>query len=388
MIEILSRLFIKNNRDYENVEVRQKYGVLCGAVGVALNILLFAAKLFVGLISSSVAIMADALNNLSDAGSSIITMIGFRLSGHKPDPEHPFGHGRFEYITGLVVSFLIILMGFELLKSSFAKIIHPEEITASIVTFIILAASILVKLYMYYYNHAISKKISSAAMNATAKDSLSDAISTTVVMLTTAAAMGFGIHLDGWCGLLVAVFILYTGISSLKDTVRPLLGSAPDPAFVKEIEEYVTSHEHIIGIHDLIIHDYGPGRMMISLHAEVPADGDIMEMHDTVDNIEVGINEKWGCQTVIHMDPIAVNDEETKLHKSEVISIVEEIDPSITIHDFRMVKGPTHTNLIFDVVLPYEVSLSPDQVTEMIKAKVESLPGRKYAVLTIDRPFV
>lgn len=388
MINLLAKKFIKNYSDYKNAEVRHAYGVLCGAVGVILNLILFAIKMFAGFISGSVAIMADAVNNLSDAGSSIITMVGFKLAGRKPDPDHPFGHGRVEYVMGLVVSMIIILMGFELLKSSFEKVRHPEELSYSAAAMAILIISVFVKLYMYAYNKKTGEKISSAAMNATAMDSFTDSIATAVVLLSMLIGYFTGLKIDGWCGLLVSAFILYAGITSAKDTLDPLLGIKPDPEYVRMIEKYATSHEGILGIHDLVIHDYGPGRLMISFHAEVPANGDVLELHDTIDNIEERLNKALGCHTVIHMDPLVVNDEVTDRMRRLCVLIAKSVDESFTIHDFRMVKGPTHTNLIFDVVVPCDCKLTEKEVHDEILRKIADLPGNHFGVVKIDRPFV
>lgn len=388
MINLLAKKFIKNYKDYKNAEVRHAYGVLCGAVGVVFNLILFSLKLFAGFISGSVAIMADAVNNLSDAGSSIITMIGFKMASKKPDPEHPFGHGRIEYVAGLIVSILIIMMGFELLKSSFTKIIHPEALSYSGSAMLILIVSVFVKLYMYAYNKKTAEKISSAAMNATAMDSFTDSIATSVVLLSMLIGYFTGLKMDGWCGFLVSGFVMYAGIISTKDTIEPLLGSKPDPEYVRQIERYVLSNEGILGIHDLVVHDYGPGRVMISLHAEVSADGNVLELHDTIDNIESKLNKALGCRAIIHMDPIVVNDEMTDRMRTICELIAKSVDESFTIHDFRMVKGPTHTNLIFDVVVPFECKISPEEVHDEILRKIEDLPGNHFGVVEVDRPYV
>jgi len=387
MIELLAKKLIPDYQETDKTSVRLSYGVLCGGVGIFFNILLFVAKIFAGIVSGSVAIVADALNNLSDAGSSVIMMVGFKMSGQKPDPEHPFGHGRIEYITGLVVSFIIILMGFELVKSSFAKIMNPGELICTTPTIIILVASVAVKLYMYSYNKRISSKLSSAAMKATAMDSFTDSIATTAVLLATLISQYTGLKLDGYMGLLVSLFILYTGIESAKDVIDPLLGSKPDPEFVNTIEKFVTSFDEVIGIHDLVVHDYGPGRMMISLHAEIPANSDILEAHDTIDNIEKKLFETLGAHATIHMDPVVVDDVRNNRMKRLTELIVKSVDESLKIHDFRMVVGPSHTNLIFDVLLPYEVKMTEEETREQIEAKVRDLPGNHFAVIGIDRPF-
>ena len=388
MINLLAKIFIKNHTNTAEPRVRHAYGVLCGAFGVFLNIVLFGIKLTAGIIAGSVAITADAFNNLSDAGSSIVSMVGFRMAGQKPDPEHPFGHGRIEYVTGLVVSMIIILMGFELLKSSFNKIIHPELPALTPLVAIILIVSIIVKLYMYMYNTKVSEMIKSGAMKATALDSFTDSIATLVVLACAMIGHYTGLCLDGWCGLAVSFFVLYAGISSAKDTIDPLLGSKPSKEYVEAIEKFVTSYDEIIGIHDLIVHDYGPGRMMISLHAEVPSDRNILDVHDTIDNVERKINDTLGCSCVIHMDPVVTNDEMTDRMKRLCNLIAKSVDEKFTIHDFRMVKGPSHTNLIFDVVAPFDCKLSEQEIINTICAKVESLPGNHYAVVQVDRPFV
>lgn len=334
MITLLSNLFIKNKSEMKNPTVRQAYGMLCGGVGIFLNLMLFAGKFLAGLLSSSIAITADAFNNLSDAGSSIITLLGFKIAGQKPDPEHPFGHGRVEYISGLGVSVLILLMGIELVKGSVSKIIHPEELTFSPVIIVILLASILVKCYMFYYNRTLGKELDSAAMSATAMDSISDCLATTVVLIATLVGHFTSITIDGWCGLLVGLFICRAGIMAAKETIGPLLGQPPSPEFVEQVSNIVMSYEEVIGLHDLIVHDYGPGRVLISLHAEVPADGDILTLHDVIDTIEQELKTTLNCHAVIHMDPVQVGDEETDRLKAMVKDIIAQIDSSLTIHDF------------------------------------------------------
>lgn len=387
MITLLSRIFIKNSAETDSPAVRQAYGVLSGAVGIFLNLLLFCGKFFAGLISHSIAITADAFNNLSDAGSSVITLIGFKMAGQKPDPEHPFGHGRIEYLSGLAVSAAILIMAFELIKSSIEKLLHPEEIAYSPVILAILVASILVKCYMFLYNRSISRKIHSEAMMATASDSLSDTLSTTVVLLTTLLAHFTGLKLDAVCGILVGLFILYTGLSSAKDTLNPLLGQAPDPAFVKEIEKIVLSFDDVLGIHDLLVHNYGPGRVMISLHAEVPANGDILKLHDTIDNIERTLRHQLKCDAVIHMDPVCTDDPEVASLKEKVSGFLHELDPALSMHDFRIVKGPTHTNIIFDILIPYHFRFSDEEVCARMEARIQELDPSFFAVINVDKKY-
>ncbi len=388
MFGLLSKIFIKNRDDLENPAVRRAYGILSGTLGIVLNILLFAGKLTAGLISGSVAIVADALNNLSDAGSSVITLIGFRMAGQKPDKGHPFGHGRIEYISGLIVSMLIILMGFELGKSSVGKIISPGETEFSVVAAVILAVSVLVKLYMCCYNGKVGKKISSPAMKATATDSLGDCISTMVVLICMFITKFTSFDLDGICGAAVALFIFISGLRAAKETINPLLGVPPTDEFVDEIGETVMSHKGVLGFHDLIVHDYGPGRRMISLHAEVPADEDLLKTHDMIDNIEKELSAKLGCDAVIHMDPIETDDKITMEAREKIAELVKIIDERVTIHDFRMVTGPTHTNVIFDIVVPYDVKRTEDEIRRDIERMVKTLDENYYATVHVDKSFV
>lgn len=388
MITFLASLFIKDSRNYKAPAVRQAYGVLSGAVGIGLNILLFIGKWLAGTISGSIAITADAFNNLSDAGSSIITLIGFRLSGQEPDQEHPFGHGRMEYISGLLVSVAILVMGFELIWSSFGKLRNPEPIESSALVFGILIASILVKVYMFFYNHSLSKKLESAAMKATSVDSLSDTVATTLVLIATLISKYTGLILDGWFGILVGLFIVYTGGSTLKETIDLLLGQPPKQEFIDEIKEIVLGHSLVYGVHDLIVHDYGPGRRMISLHAEVAVDGNIQDIHEQIDHIEHELQEKLQCSATIHMDPIVTDDKEVLEMKAKVEEMIHFLDESFSMHDFRMVKGPTRTNLIFDVEVPRKSSFTDNEIMNWLKEAVHELPGSKYfAVIQIDHEY-
>ncbi len=388
MVTLLAKWFIRNKESLGEGQLRHMYGVLCGALGIFLNLVLFAFKLFAGTLSGSIAITADAFNNLSDAGSSVVTLLGFKLANQKPDREHPFGHGRMEYLSGLLVSMLIIYMGIELTRSSFTKILHPEEVTFSIVAVLILVASVAVKLYMGLYNRSVGRKINSAAMLATATDSFSDCLSTVAVLAATVIGHFAHIYIDGYVGLLVAVFILIAGYRAAKETLSPLLGQAPEKEFVDEIEKIVMAYKDVVGIHDLVVHDYGPGRRMISLHAEVPSHKDIMILHDMIDNAEMELREKLHCEAVIHMDPIVTNDGITKETRERVALLVSAIDPEFTIHDFRMVMGPTHTNLIFDVVVPHGCRISANEVEERIKKSVRALDGNYYAVVTVESSYV
>ncbi len=385
MITLLSNIFIKDKDQYQNPNTRSAYGKLCGGFGIFLNICLFVGKLIAGLLSNSIAIIADAVNNLSDAASSAITLIGFKISEQKPDKDHPYGHGRVEYISGLLISIAIVFMGFELIKSSIEKIIHPQEMACDMITVAILVASILVKIYMFSYNRSIGKKIESVVMSATATDSLSDTIATFVVLLSTLIYQFTGLNIDAYCGVLVGLFILYSGCNAAKETISPLLGQPPKPEFVDQIKDLVMSHEEILGIHDMIVHDYGPGRIMASLHAEVDSKGNIMEIHDLIDRIENEIQEQCNCQAVIHMDPILVNDPYTDELKEKVRKMIDELDPNIHFHDFRVVKGPTHTNIIFDIVLPFDYQYKDEYVVDFIRNKLSALEGNFNGVINIDK---
>ncbi|MBO4848359.1 MAG: cation transporter [Clostridia bacterium] len=389
MITLLSKLFIKNCREYSRPEVRRAYGVLCGGFGIFLNIILFIGKLIAGTIAASVAVTADAFNNLSDAGSSVVTLIGFKLSGQKPDPEHPYGHGRLEYISGLIVAMVIIVMGFELLLSSIKKIVSPELTEFSWLAVGILAASILVKAYMFVYNRLTAKKIDSVAMKATATDSLTDCIATFMALMAMIAAKLWGWKIDGWCGAAVSLFVMYSGFTAAKDTISVLLGQPPEKELVEDIERTVMAHEGILGIHDLVVHDYGPGRMMMSLHAEVPANGDVLELHDMIDNIERELNRKFDCEAVVHMDPIQNDDETTNALKEEVKAILNRIDPELKMHDFRIVPGNTHTNVIFDVIVPFKYPMTDTELKTKVGEELELLEGNKYyAVINVDKAYV
>ncbi len=386
MITLLTRLFIRDPGNTAAPEIRQKYGILSGAVGICLNIILFAIKLLAGILSGSISIIADAFNNLSDAGSSIITLIGFKIAAQEADSHHPFGHGRSEYISGLIVSFIIIVMAVELIRSSISKILHPEEVAFTPITLAILTVSILVKLYMYCYNQALSRKIDSAALKATAADSRSDALATSAVLIAAIVSALSGLHIDGYCGVLVGMLILTGGIEAARDTISPLLGQAPDPEFIKSIYEIVRQYDDILGVHDLIVHDYGPGRRMISLHAEVPAKGNMLHLHDTIDNVEKRLQQELRCSAVIHMDPIMNDDVETLECRQLADSALAQIDDRLSLHDFRIVKGPTHTNLIFDVVMPYDVPYTADTLKQEIKNRLLKINPQYYAVIQIDHP--
>ncbi len=390
MIGFLSKIFIKNPEDTANPQVRQKYGVICGSMGIFLNILLFAGKFFAGIISNSVSITADAFNNLSDAGSSVVTLIGFKLAGQEPDLDHPFGHGRMEYLSGLIISVAILLMGYELGKTSLDKIINPQPVEFSIITLVILLISIAVKLYMSMYNKSIARKIDSAAMRATATDSLSDSVATAVVLIAAIVGAVTPFAIDGWCGALVSLFILRAGYMAAKETISPLLGQRPDPQLVDNIYSLVMSYPEVMGLHDLIVHDYGPGRLMVTLHAEVSAQADLLYTHDIIDNIENRLKKEIGCEATIHMDPIAYDNEKVKKLYNEIqTKIMETLGSDVSMHDFRIVEGHTHTNVIFDVVIPYKYEMSISQVEEKILYIVSQIENGHYrAVIKVEHAYV
>ena len=387
MTIFLIKHFIPNASDVKSPAVRQRYGVVSGVVGILCNALLCTAKIAAGLLTGAVSIVADGINNLSDGGSCVVSLLGFKMAGKPADDKHPFGHGRIEYVAGLIVSFIIVLMGVELAKTSLDKIFHPEEISFSWITPAVLGISILVKLWMCFFNRKMGDKIDSAVLRATAMDSLSDVAATSAVLAGFVIGYWARVNLDGYLGVLVALFILYTGVSTAKGTLDLLLGEAPDPEFVKQIQQEVLSYPEIIGVHDLIVHNYGPGHSVVSLHAEVPCDVDILKIHDTIDNAERDLKKKFDCEVVIHMDPIITDDKETNEIHQKLSSIVRLLDSRVTIHDFRMVKGPTHTNLIFDIVVPHQFRLTDDQVVESLRQAVKALDARYEIVVNVDKAY-
>lgn len=388
MLESILRRFVPDYANTGDKAVRERYGVLSGVVGIILNLLLFAGKLTAGLLAGAISVTADALNNLSDAASSVVTLVGFRLAGQKADADHPFGHGRMEYLAGLIVSLLILLVGVELGKSSIEKIIHPEETKLSLLTAGILVVSILVKLWMGWFNSALAGRIKSEALRATATDSRSDAVATAAVLLGLVLSNLLHLPLDGWVGLLVAVLILKAGFGSAKATLDPLLGQPPDPEEVRDIEKLILSFPPIIGIHDMVIHDYGPGRRMMSVHAEVPCDCDVMEVHDVIDQTERELEKAFGIEAVIHMDPVQTGNPRVESLKKLAADTARALDPSLTIHDFRITDGPQFTNLIFDVVVPYDVPMGDQEVRETLAARLAAVDGRYHAVIDVDRAYV
>lgn len=387
MTNFLIKLFIKD-KNIKNTKVRAKYGTLSSLTGIVVNFILSITKIVIGIISNSISIISDGLNNVTDAGSFVITMIGFKMSQKKVDEDHPWGHGRMEYIAAFIVDILIILVGIELFKSSIDKIINPTLSDINAITITILVIAILTKLWLFFFYNKIAKIISSEAIKGNAYDSISDVISTFVVLLSAIVAKFSNISIDGYVSILVSIFILFTGYKALKETVDILLGQKPDPELVKGIEEFTKKYDMIVGIHDMMIHDYGPGRKIVSFHAEVPANSDICMAHDIIDQMEQDILEEFNCITTIHMDPIEVNDEEINKMREITENIVKEINENYSIHDFRMTNGGGRINLIFDLVIPREEKVDRDKLKAQVQQKIHSENSKYYAVPNIECSFV
>jgi len=388
MINLLIRLFVKDADNVRSDAVRRRHGHLAGVVGIVTNLLLFGAKLVVGTLAGSIAITADAMNNLSDCASSMVTLIGFKLSGIPADEHHPYGHARFEYISGLVVSFFILIIGLELLRSSFAKALHPQAMEFSAVVAAVLALSIMVKLWQCIFYRRLGRRIDSGALGAASSDSLNDVLATGAVLAAAAVTHFTGWHwLDGVMGILVAVFILISGVKLVRETLDPLLGTAPDAAMVGEIQQRLLEYPTIIGTHDLMIHNYGPGRCFASVHAEVPASQDILVSHDIIDNIERDFQRQLGIHLVVHLDPLVTDDERISALAEYMADAARGVDPVLTIHDFRMVEGSTHTNLIFDVLVPPRFSLSDSELRRRLEEGARQLAPNYYCVIRVDRSY-
>lgn len=386
MIQFLVQKFIPNWQDTKNPSVRERYGVLAATVGILSNLLLFLIKILAGLLAGSISIIADAVNNLSDAGSSVITMLAFKISGKPADPKHPYGHARMEYISGMAVSFIIIFLGLQLMGSSFDKILHPQAISLSALTYLILIISVLVKLWQGIFNRKLGKQIASESLQATASDSLNDVIATSAVLISAVFYHFTQIPIDGWIGLLVAGFITFSGIKLVIETGNPLLGEAPDPEFIQKLGSSIMGYEGVIGMHDLQVHSYGPGQVFATVHAEVPANVDILVSHDIIDNIEREVGADLGINLVIHMDPVVTDNEQINLLREQIAQIVKSVDTDLSMHDFRAVSGPSHTNLVFDVVVPPGFEMDDEHVTQVISEKAKKL-GNYFCVITIDRNY-
>lgn len=371
----------------ESPRARERCGAFAGVVGICCNLLLFAAKLIAGSIANSIAITADAFNNLSDAGSSLVTVVGFKMSGKPADKEHPFGHGRIEYISGVVIAFIILMVGFELFTSSVSKIFEPEDMQGGSAAIIILVISMAVKLFMGLFYRSIGRQIGSTSLMAAMTDSISDVAATGGVLLSVIVFQNFHLNVDGYMGAVVAVFVFIAGIKTLKETLGPLLGQAPDAELVHSIRDKVLSYDGIIGTHDMLVHNYGPNRWLVSLHAEVSASEDIMKSHDLIDQIERDMEREMNVHAVIHMDPVETDNERVAELREMVCGVVQEIDPRLSIHDFRIVDGPSHTNLIFDLLVPYGLYEKRAGVEEEIERKVKAIDERYFIVMTVDTSF-
>jgi len=388
LTNLLINTFIGKNFNTKDSKIRTKFGFLSGVTGCICNLILFTAKIIIGTVSGSISITADAINNLSDMGSSAVSLFGFKMSSRPADEEHPFGHGRYEYISALVVALIIMTVGLELIKSSIDKIINPTEVSVSFQLVIVLVISILVKLWMFLFNRKLGKTISSQVLTATASDSINDCISTGAVLVASIIGNLINFSLDGYMGIAVAIFIMISGIGIIKESLGPILGEAPDKEMVTSLCTKVLSYDGIIGIHDLVIHNYGPSKWMASLHAEVPSDVNVMRSHDLIDIIERDVKFEMGIELVIHMDPIVIKDDNVNETRRRLSALVKGINENLSIHDFRMVKGPFHTNLIFDVLVPYNCKLTEDETKEIIQERVnDEFEGTYYTVINIDRSY-
>ncbi len=385
MIKAIIKRISKRYGDISSAEARRKCGEACGVVGIVLNAVLFAIKLLAGLISNSVAITADALNNLSDAGSSVITLVGFRISSKKPDSEHPFGHGRAEYISALLVAIMILAMGAELLKSSIKKIIAPEPIEYSAIVLIILIISVAIKLYMAFYNRKYGALLASDAMNATYHDSLCDAISTFAVLCAVLAGHLLDVNIDGWCGAAVALFILYSGIRTVWSNINTFLGKPADSGLVAEIDREVMQNDGIIGVHDIVVHDYGPGKMMVTLHAEVPANLGVLKLHEIIEKAEEQLADKYDCRAMIHMDPVSEDDEHKNVIRKCVYCVLHAVDARIGVHDFRVDDIDGNEHISFDAEVPYDIKTSDKELKEQFVAALGDMFADASIRVTIDR---
>ncbi len=388
MTNLLIKLFVKDNQNTANFRVRGCYGKFAGIVGIASNFILFLIKIIAGMLFNSISIIADAVNNLSDSGSSVITLVGFKISGKPADDKHPYGHARMEYISALIVSFIILFLGIQLILSSIDKIIHPQIAQFSIISVLVLAAAILIKLWQYLFYRKIGRTINSSALMATSVDSRNDIITTSAVLIAAFITYLTGFNLDGYMGVLVALFILVTGIKLINDTISPLLGVAPSKEIVDGIYNKILSYDSIMGLHDLTVHNYGAGKCFASVHCEVCAEQDIMVSHDIIDNIERDFLKDMGIHLVIHLDPIITNDERTNELKAIVKNLIVEISPKISMHDFRVVWSVSHSKLIFDIVVPFDFQWSNEELIEQISDRIHKLYDNYHSVITVDHDYI
>lgn len=388
MTNFLIKLFIGKQPDANLPKTRSRYASLAGITGIICNILLFIGKLTVGILSASVAIIADAFNNIADAGSCIVALLGFKLAEKPVDKEHPLGHGRLEYVSGFIVDMLIILVGFELMKSSFEKILNPTLPNVQSLTLVFLGVAVIVKLWLYTFYKKIAKAIDSNSIKATATDSLADSLATTLVMISAIISNYTNVAIDAWAGILVAGFILYSGIKASKETIDLLLGSPPAPAFIEEIYAFVKDYPSVVGIHDVIVHDYGPGRKIMSFHAEIPSDSDINLAHEEIDLLERDMHAKFGCIVTIHLDPIVVNDPVVNALRDLATQSAKEVHPDFSIHDFRITKGEAFINLIFDLLIPADCPMKPSEAENAVSEKIRAQKPNCFCVIRVEHPFV
>lgn len=388
MTNLLIKLFVRNKDDVQNQKVRSNYATLSGVTGIIANFLLFVGKLVIGIISKSVSIIADAFNNIGDAGSSVVTLMGFRLSGKHADKEHPMGHGRFEYISAFIVDILIIFVGVELFKSSIEKIIEPQATDIGTVTLVFLGVAIAVKAWLFFFYRKIAKKINSQAIKGASMDSISDVVATTLVFISALLSRFADVNIDGYAGILVAAFIFYTGVKAAKETIDVLLGGNQDKTIVKKIADFVKKYPDVIGIHDVMVHDYGPGRQIVSFHAEVSAKSDFAYVHDVIDNIERDMQKEYGYIVTIHLDPIVVDDEKVSETYDFVKATVAKVDENFSIHDFRMTYGGNHVNLIFDLLIPVDSKYGDEEAADAVEAAIKAVRPECNCVIKPEHPFV
>ncbi|HAY72682.1 MAG TPA: cation-efflux pump [Ruminococcaceae bacterium] len=389
MTDLIVKTFIKDHKNINDQKVRTKYGILSGCVGIAVNVILCLLKFFVGSLTGSIAITADAVNNLSDAGSSAVTVFGFKMAGKPADRDHPFGHGRIEYITAMIVSFIILFMGIELAIQSVEKIRSPENVQFSLVGAIIIAVSILGKLWLAFFNKGLGKKINSPAMTAVVADSISDIAATSITLIALILSNFFpNLHIDGWLGIVVACFVLKAGLEIFRDTLSTLIGKSPSKELVEALKKKILSYDHVSGIHDLIVHSYGPGRDFATVHVEMPSDLNVMVGHNIIDDIENDVKKEMGIDLTIHYDPIEVNNERVTELKEITENVVRKVNPELSIHDFRIVDGPMHTNLIFDVVIPYGFKESPKEIISEISSQISEINSSYFTVIKAEHSFV
>ncbi len=385
MVKLLLKRFSKDGRSLKDPLVRRACGTAVSAVGILANLLLSAIKLLAGVLSGSIAITADGVNNLSDAGSQVVSLISFKMSAKPADRDHPFGHARIEYVASMIVSFLILLVGFELMKESVAQILNPTDTRYSTLVLIILSVSVLVKLWLAFFNHRMGRAMDSSVIRATAADSLSDAVATAAVLISALVGRATGIRLDAYMGALVAVLILVAGVRTLNDTKNSILGGAPDPEVVEGIDRLAKEYDEVLGIHDMVVHSYGPGNVIASFHAEVDGAANVFVTHDVIDTVEKRIWQELGVRATVHMDPIVTDDERVTALREVIAEAVRQEDERLTIHDFRFVEGRTHSNLIFDVCAPFELKMDDESLKRTISSRISRIDPTYFAVITVDR---